>query len=174
MGRMWILLLILGTGPCLAGCKRVKDVTDEPVVQEALGGCYELVTDLLVCQAKDTVVPLYITPAGGSRDLPVSVESYLESPENWMEEEAYKHRWGDVRSLYIKVVGYLPEGTRLRIVKVVQIHNRMLGPVFVPLVRVDSEQFGGCLLDGGGLFWGGTCGDWDIEPIPPRLRRVSD
>ncbi len=171
---MWILLLILGTGPCLAGCKRMTDVTCEPVFQEPLCARYELVKDVLVCRSDETVVPLYLAPAGGGAEKPVTVKDYLESPEHWMETEAYRNRYGNPRVYYVNVVGYLPEGTRLRVVKVFQVHNRALGPVFVPVVRVDSQQFGECLIDGGSVFWVTTCDDMSLRPCPPLLRRVEN
>ena len=171
MGSILVsLCAIVGVG--LMGCNRLADISNCSSVAEVLSDDYELTTDLLVYEAACRPVRHVIAYPGCSAKLPVSVEDYLASPEGWMHSKEYIERWGQPRVYYRDIQGVLFAGTVVRVEKVVEVPNREVGPILVPLVSVEDERFSGLLLDGGTLFIDRSQKIPRLQPSPRLMREI--
>ena len=134
---MLLGILCLGS---LAGCE--EDVSNHPRFKHFIGKRYEVVQPIFLVKIDNELATI---PPGWNANTPTSVQSYVNSPNNWWETTEYFDKYGHgylalLDQMYV-IIGVIPIHTVLRVKHVTCKTGGLLGEFVNVLGIVEDDRF---------------------------------
>lgn len=119
------------------------DVSKKVEYEHLTKPTFETEIDLFLVQWADS--KNYALEAPRILCLPSSIEAYKKDPENWMFTDDFAEKRQQQDYFHVeKVLGIIPKGTRLKVVK---IKKNSFGDVRGFFAHLEDNQFSKCLVD---------------------------
>ncbi len=122
----------------LAGCE--EDVSNHPRFKHFIGKRYEAIQPLFLSKVGNI---LRVTSPGWDANTPISVQSYLDHPNNWWEAEEYLAVHGHIALLdqMHPIIGIISTRTILQIKHITCKSGGFLGDYIRVIGVIEDERF---------------------------------